>query len=225
MSVRKRGVIVAIDGPAGAGKTTVSRRVAEALGYTRVDTGALYRAIALAAKERGIGWQDGAALARMAGSLTLSFAGSPARLHVDGTDREAEIRAPDISQGASIVSSYPEVRSALLELQRSLGRDGGVVLEGRDIGTVVFPDAEVKIFLTASDEERARRRQAELASRGVDSDLATVMREMQERDRRDSSRPVAPLAAASDSVRVDTSGLSMDEVVAKLVSIVRSAAS
>jgi len=218
---RTRGVVVAIDGPAGAGKTTVSRRVADALGYTRVDTGALYRAIALRAKEEGVAWSDGAALATLAARLQLSFAGTPVHLHIDGRDREADIRAPDISQGASIVSSHPEVRAALLDLQRSLGKDGGVVLEGRDIGTVVFPDAEVKIFLTASDDERARRRQAELASRGVDSDLATVRSEMMERDRRDSSRPVAPLAAASDSVRVDTTGLSMDEVVQKLVDIVR----
>lgn len=218
---RTRGVVVAIDGPAGAGKTTVSRRVADALGYTRVDTGALYRAIALRAKEEGVAWSDGAALATLAGRISLSFGGSPVHLHIDGRDREGDIRAPDISQGASIVSSHSEVRAALLDLQRALGKDGGVVLEGRDIGTVVFPDAEVKIFLTASDDERARRRQAELASRGVDSDLATVRAEMMERDRRDSSRPIAPLAAAMDSVRVDTTGVSMDEVVARLVDIVR----
>jgi cytidylate kinase len=218
---RTRGVVVAIDGPAGAGKTTVSRRVADALGYTRVDTGALYRAIALGAREAGVPWSDGPALAALSGRLQLSFAGTPAHLHVDGRDREGDIRAPDISQGASIVSSHAEVRAALLGLQRALGKEGGVVLEGRDIGTVVFPDAEVKIFLTASDSERAKRRQAELASRGVDSDLATVLAEMHERDLRDSSRPVAPLAAASDAIRVDTTGLSMDEVVAKLVEIVR----
>jgi cytidylate kinase len=211
---RSRGLVVAIDGPAGAGKTTVSKRLAERLGYTRVDTGALYRALALAAKERGVPWSEGEALGALARSIDLGFQGQ--RVTIDGRDREGEIRTPEISQGASIVSAHAPVRAALLELQRRLGSDGGVVLEGRDIGTVVFPDAEAKIFLTATDEERARRRAVEIGA-----DAAEVLREMRERDARDSGRAVAPLKPAPDAVHVDTSGLGLDEVVDRLAEIVR----
>jgi cytidylate kinase len=223
---RTRGLVVAIDGPAGAGKSTVSRRVADRLGYTLVDTGALYRAIALRAREEGVSWQDGPALGALAAKLELSFVASDSgpRLHVDGRDRSGDIRTAEISQGASIVSQHPDVRAALLDLQRRLGGDGGVVLEGRDIGTVVFPDAEVKVFLTATDEERARRRQAELATRGSASALDAVLAEIRERDHRDSSRPVAPLRIADDAMPVDTTGLSLDAVVDRVVELVRRAA-
>jgi cytidylate kinase len=221
-SARSRGIVVAIDGPAGAGKSSVSRALADRLGYTRVDTGALYRAIALRAKEAGVGWDQGAALGALAATLDLSFESSPrgTRLRIDGTDREDAIRAPDISQGASIVSAHGEVRAALLALQRRLGAEGGVVLEGRDIGTVVFPDAELKVFLTASDEERAKRRSAELEQRGQRADFEEVLAEIRQRDLRDSSRPIAPLALAQGAVRLDTTGLTLDQVVDRLVGLV-----
>lgn len=223
MTARSRGVVVAVDGPAGAGKSTVSRRLAARLGYTLVDTGALYRAIALAAREAGVPWDDGEALAALAGGLSIELQSSEdgARVLVDGRDRSSDIRTPEISQGASVVSAHPAVRDALLSLQRRLGAEGGVVLEGRDIGTVVFPDAEVKIFLTASDDERARRRQAELEQRGTAQPVEVVLAEIRERDRRDSTRPVAPLREAADAVRVDTTALGLDEVVERLVAIVR----
>lgn len=218
--------VVAIDGPAGAGKSTAARRAAEALGFVLVDTGALYRGVALVAKERGVDLEDGEHVAAVARSLELRFAsgqeGEP-KLFIDGQDCTAAIRRPEISTAASVVSAHPAVRAALLDLQRELGARGGVVLEGRDIGSVVFPDAEVKIYLTASDEERARRRVDDLHQRGFDADLAAVIAEIRERDRRDSERDVAPLTIAEGAIVVDTSELSFDEVVGRLVEIVRSA--
>ncbi|MCC7534565.1 MAG: (d)CMP kinase [Deltaproteobacteria bacterium] len=224
-SARERP-IVAIDGPAGAGKSTAARMLAARLGFVLVDTGALYRAVALAARERGVDWSDGPALGTLASTLDLSFAvdavhGGASRIHVDGHDRSADIRTPDISMGASTVSAHPEVRAALLGLQRRLGERGGVVLEGRDIGTVVFPDAEVKVFLTARDELRAERRRDEIARRGgpVPS-LEETLREVRERDLQDSTRAVAPLRPAEDAVHLDTSGLGIDDVVEQLAAIV-----
>ncbi len=219
--------VIAIDGPAGAGKSTVARQLAERLGYVLIDTGALYRAVALAAKERGLSWDDGPALGQLASQLDLSFGrvteGRPP-LIMDGVDRSTDIRTPDISQGASKVSAHPPVREALLGVQRRMGEAGGVVLEGRDIGTVVFPNAPVKVFLTASTAARAQRRYDELISRGVaDADLAAVRQEMEERDTRDSSRAVAPLKPADDAVVVDSTELDLEGVVARLVEIVREA--
>jgi cytidylate kinase len=226
---RARGFVVAIDGPAGAGKSTVSRRLADRLGYTLVDTGALYRAVALAAQRAGLSWEDGAAVGAMAHELArrgaiawVRDADGTSHLELHGTRPGPAIRTLEIGQGASVVSKHPEVRDALLALQRSLGAEGGVVLEGRDIGTVVFPDAEVKVFLTASDEERARRRRLELEAKGERPDEALVLAEIRERDRRDSMRPVAPLRQAEDAVRLDTSALREDEVVDRLALLVRS---
>lgn len=216
--------VIAIDGPAGAGKSTAALRLANALGYVLVDTGALYRAVALAAREREVAWSDGPALGALASTLSLRFEpveGGRPRLWVEEADRSEDIRRPEISQGASIVSKHPEVRDALLGLQRRLGRSGGVVLEGRDIGTVVFPDAEVKVFLTASVEARTERRVAELHRRGNEADYEAVLAEIRERDERDSTREVAPLKAAEDAKVVDSSNLTLDEVVAHLVSLVR----
>ena len=217
--------VVAIDGPAGAGKSTCAQRVAAELGFVLVDTGALYRGVALTASERGVDWGDGPALGELTANLALTFVSAPdgtPHLHIDGRDRSKEIRTSEISMGASHVSKYPEVREALLGLQRKLGENGGVVLEGRDIGTVVFPDAEVKIFLTASDETRAKRRFDELVDRGLNADYLRTLEEVRVRDRQDSQRPIAPLKPAEDSIIVDTTELNMDEAVAKMVGVVRS---
>jgi CMP/dCMP kinase len=220
--------VVAIDGPAGAGKTTVTRRVAESLGYLLVDTGALYRSVALAAQRRGVDWGDEAAVGQLARTLArqdaIRFApgaGGVQRVVIEAEDVTSEIRTQEIAEGASRVSAQPEVRAALLEMQRRAGRDGGVVLEGRDIGSVVFPDAEAKFFLTASVAVRARRRYDELVRRGQQADLTVIEAEVERRDRRDSTRPIAPLVQADDAVLVDSSGLPIDQVVARIVDHVR----
>jgi len=217
--------VVAIDGPAGAGKSTAAKELAERLGYVLVDTGALYRGVALSAFERGVDWDDGDALGELVQSLSLTFERSEAsglRLVIDDIDRTADIRTPHISTGASRVSRHAPVRRALLGLQRRLGAKGGVVLEGRDIGTVVFPDAEVKIFLTASDEARARRRHAELVRAGHEVDFERVLADIRERDLLDSERDIAPMRAADDAVVVDTSDTALPVVFDQLETLVKS---
>jgi cytidylate kinase len=228
MTVRQRPV-VAIDGPAGAGKSTVTSKVALSLGYLLVDTGALYRAVALAALRTSLSFDDvdgvgtlaEALVARDAVKLEGGDAGT-VRVLLDGEDVSQAIRTQALGQGASKVSAQPRVRAALLELQRAAGRQGGVVLEGRDIGTVVFPDAEVKLFLTASVDERARRRFEQLQASGQSAVLSDVKSDVVERDRRDSSRPIAPLVQAADATVIDSSALGIEDVVSLIVAQVRS---
>ena len=220
--LREAGLIVAIDGPAGAGKSTTARLLAARLGYALLDTGAIYRAMALRARERGVAWDDGPGVAALADGIEIAFRleGSVNRVTLNGRDVTAAIRTPEMSDGASRVSALPEVRAALLGLQRRIGAGGGVVVEGRDIGTVVFPDAEAKFFLTASADERARRRVAELAAAGKPVDAEQTKAEIIARDTRDSTRAAAPLRKADDAIEIDSSTLSADAVVAKMASLV-----
>jgi cytidylate kinase len=228
MAAGRERPVVAIDGPAGVGKSTAARMLARELGFTLVDTGALYRAVALAAAERGVSWDDGPALARTIEAAIIDLGTDTTgqtRVLIGGADRSRDIRTPVVSMGASAVSRHPEVRGALLGMQRRLGRVGGVVLEGRDIGTVVFPDAEVKVYLTASPEVRARRRYEELAARGEDVSFEETLAEVVQRDCQDSTRETAPLRAADDAVVIDTSSLSAAEVVERVVEMTRGAGS
>jgi len=224
----RRRPIVAIDGPAGAGKSTVARKVAEALGFVLVDTGAMYRAVALAAKRAAVAWGEGPRLGELARQLVarhaLAFerdAERGVRVRLDGEDVTDAIRTPDIGMGASTVSAHKDVRDALLDLQRQAGHQGGVVLEGRDIGTVVFPDAETKFFLTARPEVRARRRYEQLAANGQAVTLEEALADVHLRDKQDTTRAVAPLRQAEDAVLLDNSDIGEDETVARIVDRVR----
>lgn len=223
MSAQAGSFVVAIDGPAGAGKSTVAKALALRLGYMFLDSGALYRAGAWAAHRRGIAWSDGHGLGQLIHDLDIRFDGHGDANHiaVDGEDITDEIRRAEISEGASQVSAFAEVRAGLLALQRRIGASGRVVAEGRDMGTVVFPDARAKFFLTAPIEERARRRTLELAESGRPQDFDVVLAEMRLRDQRDSTRAVAPLRRAEDAIEIDTAGLSAEEVVARMAAIVR----
>ena len=215
--MRKRPV-VAIDGPSGAGKTTASMRLAEVTGMLRLDTGAMYRACALAARRAGIPWDDGERLGEVARGMKLSFrtVGGAERVFLGEEDVSEAIRTPEMSMGASAVSAHGPVREALVAIQREMGKDGGVVLEGRDTGTVVFPDAEVKFFLDAAAPVRALRRYRELgapAGQGYEEVLRDVLR----RDVQDSTREHSPLRVAEGAVYVDTTTLTVDEVLDALL--------
>jgi cytidylate kinase len=220
---RRRPIVVAIDGPAGAGKSTVSKRLTALLGYRLLDTGALYRSVALCAKRAGVSYGDATRLAAIAAGLDINFQldGMTNRVSLAGEDVTSAIRTPEMSEGSSIVSAVPEVRAALLALQRELAGKGGVVAEGRDVGTVVLPDAGAKFFLTASDEVRARRRVEELQAAGIEAMYDETLAEMRRRDQRDSSREAAPLVCAPDAIVVDSSILTIDEVVDRMAAIVR----
>jgi len=221
-----RRIVVTIDGPAGAGKSTVAKQLARRLGYRLLDTGAIYRAVALTAQRRAIPWIDADACARLARDLDIrfDFVGDKNHVFLADEDVSAAIRTPEVSQGASQVSAHPPVRAALLELQRRLGAGGGVVVEGRDTGTVVFPRAEAKFFLTATEEERARRRVAELSAGGAAVDYNQTLREIRERDERDASRDVAPMRPADDAVLVDSSTQTIEQVVESLAQLVEARA-
>ncbi|HXV05427.1 MAG TPA: (d)CMP kinase [Solirubrobacterales bacterium] len=207
-------MVIAIDGPAGAGKSSVARGVARALGFTYLDSGAMYRCVALAALERGAGLDDGAATGVVARSLQIGFDGELVSL--DGRDVSAAIREPAITDASSRVSVHPLVREAMVARQREIVADGRYVAEGRDIGTVVSPDSPLKVFLTASAEERARRRAAQTGE-----DRAAVLAAQHVRDERDQTREHSALRAAPDAVEIDTTSLSLDEVVDRVVALAR----
>lgn len=223
-----RPFIVAVDGPAGAGKSTAARMLAARLGFAMVDTGAIYRTVALAAHRAGVAYDDDGALEALLPGLRIRFApparaGEAQRVFLGDEDVSAEIRTPPMSAGASAVSARPIVRASLLDLQRRLAlspENRGAVLEGRDIGTVVFPDADAKFFLTASPEERAHRRHLELRAKGAAVSLEEVLADQQKRDRQDTERAVAPLRPANDAAQVDTTGLALEVVVERLAAVV-----
>jgi cytidylate kinase len=207
-------MVIAIDGPAGAGKSTVARALAAALDFTYLDSGAMYRCVALAALREGADVDDGAAITAIATALSIELAGE--RVLLDGEDVSEAIREPRVSEASSRVSVHPGVREALVDRQRQLIGTGRYVAEGRDIGTVVSPDSPLKVFLTASPRERARRRAAQTGE-----DPAAVLAAQEERDRRDESREHSALRAAADAVELDTTGLSRDEVVARVADLAR----
>jgi cytidylate kinase len=217
MSTVARRLVVAIDGPASAGKSTLARALARALGYTYVDSGAMYRVVGLAAHERGIALADRSALAALVAGLDFTLRPDPTgqRVILEGRDVTDAIRTPAAGERASQVAAIPEVRAGLVTRQRALGAAGGIVMDGRDIGTVVFPGADCKFFVTASVAERARRRAAELGS--PDDQLASIKRQIEIRDQRDTERAHSPLQAASDAELVDTTGQTVEALVMRLL--------
>jgi cytidylate kinase len=218
---RKR-LIIGIDGPSGAGKSTVARSLARRLGYVYLDTGAMYRAVALKAKEKSIPPDDETALFSLASSLQISFVAQKEGTHVlcDGQDVTEGIRLPEISRLASEISKRRAVREALVQKQREMGRGGRVVLEGRDIGTVVFPEADTKFYLDAETEERARRRFKELVEKGVEVNFKETLEEVSQRDHNDMSRELSPLKKADDAIFIDSTHRSVEEVVEEMVRII-----
>ena len=214
-------LVIAIDGPSGVGKSTVAQMLAARLGYSYVESGAMYRAVALLALETGTDLRDGAALGRLAATAAIRFEteGTRNRLLLGNRDITEAVRSPEVTEASSRVSVHAAVRAELVARQRALGQDGGVVMEGRDIGTKVFPDADLKLFLDASPEVRSERRFRDLADAG-EITRARVLSEMQERDRRDRERELSPLVPAEDSIYIDTTHLTADEVVERILGLV-----
>lgn len=231
---QKKLPIVTIDGPAGAGKSTAARWLAYILGFKLIDTGALYRSLALQAIERGILLDDETKLAELCGNLKFQFgnlelppnadkdAVPQIRIYCNGIDVTESIRTPEMGMAASNVSKLPAVRAALLQVQRDFGNDGGIVMEGRDIGTVIFPSADLKFYLEASIESRAKRRQAELQQNGIELSFEQILKETKARDEQDMNRKVAPLKKADDAISIDSTSKSFEEVVTDMAQKVRS---
>lgn len=213
-------IVVAIDGPAGAGKSTVSQIAADRLKFTYIDTGAMYRAVAWKTLKQNKEATDELIISTLPGiDINLIFENGKTRVFVDGEEATAQIRTPEINKIVSKVAALVPVREKLTELQRKMGENGNVLMDGRDIGTFVFPNADVKIFLTASVEERARRRYEELKSKGFDVDLKEIEKDIALRDKLDSEREMAPLKKADDAILLDTTGMTIEEVVQKIISL------
>jgi cytidylate kinase len=215
---------IAIDGPSGAGKSTLAKQLASALGFLYVDTGAIYRTLGLFALSQGVEPADEAGVAALLPQVSVRMAYGEdglQHMYLGEEDVTEAIRRPEVSVAASQVSAFPAVRNFLLEMQRDMARNGNVIMDGRDIGTVVLPDADVKIFLTASAEARAQRRYAELLERGNQTDFGTVLNDIVERDKRDSNRAVAPLRQAEDAILVDTTAKSLEESFQTLLQVIQ----
>jgi len=222
ISKRKR-LTIAIDGPSGAGKSTVARSLAKELGYTYIDTGAMYRSVALKVKKRGVSPEDELAINQLASSLHITFIteGEKAYVLCDGENITEAIRTHEISQLASTISRQKGLREVLVQIQREMGKGGGVILEGRDIGTVVFPEADVKFYIDAESEERTRRRYDEMVEKGVAVDIKETREELKQRDHSDMHRTHSPLRKAVDAIFIDTTDFSVKEVVEEMVRIIR----
>ncbi len=221
-SSRER-LTIAIDGPSGAGKSTVASSLGRRLGYVYIDTGAMYRSVAFRVKEKGIVPEDEFAVGQLASSLHITFVteGEQTRIICDGEDITEAIRTPEISRLASFVSRQKGVREALVRMQREMGKEGGVILEGRDIGTVVFPDADIKFYLDADSDERVRRRYHEMVEKGVEVGFKETQQELLQRDHNDMHRSHSPLRKADDALSVDTTHRSAEEIVEEMVRIVK----
>ncbi len=221
MKKSTKKITIAIDGPAASGKSTTARRVAQKLGYTYIDSGAMYRAVTLLALRKGIDVNDFPAVAQIARGADIRFRrdGHPGQtvIYLNGEDVSREIRTPEIDRNISPVAANPQVREILVRKQQELGRQGGVVMDGRDIGTVVFPRAELKVFMLASAEERARRRQKELAEKGIQVPLEEILQEIQRRDWEDMNRTHGPLKKAPDALELDTTNLTIEQQVEQIV--------